>query len=196
MDSQTYTCPPTPMSQMEEMTTEIGSDAGSSDVDGVTGTDIDSGATGLMGVKDDDGEIKEDDGEIEWKGTKCIGSEWVILRDHPRLVQPKGEAENEIGWKVESVWDEAWGTLPSAVSGKKDSTKAKENLKEKKVKDVNWTKVVQEIIGNRAFRKSVLDPEDEYEQSSAWMGSLLEGDALCEVFGSGELCVPCDSHRD
>lgn len=196
MDSQTYTCPPTPMSQMEEMTTEIGSDAGSSDVDGVTGTDIDSGATGLMGVKDDDGEIKEDDGEIEWKGTKCIGSEWVILRDHPRLVQPKGEAENEIGWKVESVWDEAWGTLPSAVSGKKDSTKAKENLKEKKVKDVNWTKVVQEIIANRAFRKSVLDPEDEYEQSSAWMGSLLEGDALCEVFGSGELCVPCDSHRD
>lgn len=192
MDSQTYMCPPTPMSQMEEMTTEVASDSGSGGASGVTTIDIDSGATGMTGVQDDEGEIKEDDGEVEWKGTKCIGSEWVVLRDHPSLVQSKGEAENEIGWKVESVWDEAWGALPSAEPGKKGNTKAKEKL-EKKMKDVNWTKVVQEIIANRAFRKSLLDSEDEHERSSSWMGSLLEGDDLCEVFGSGEPCVPCDS---
>lgn len=192
MDSQAYTCPPTPISQMEEMATEVESDAGSGGAGGVTGIDVDSRAIGLMGMKDQERESKEDDGEIEWKGMKCIGSEWVVLRDQPGLVQANKNTENEIGWKVESVWDEAWGTLPSAVSGKKDNVKAKEKLKEKKVKDVNWSKVVQEIITNRALRKSVLDSEDEHEQSAAWMGSLLEGDPLCEVFGSGKLCVPAD----
>lgn len=193
MDSQAYTCPPTPISQMEEMATEVESDAGSGGTGGVTGgvtgIDVDSRATGLTGMKDQERENKEDDGEIEWKGMKCIGSEWVVLRDQPGLVQAKKNTESEIGWKVESVWDEAWGTLPSAVSGKKDNVKAKEKLKDKKVKDVNWTKVVQEIITNRALRKSVLDSEDEHEQSAAWMGSLLEGDTLCEVFGSGKRYV-------
>ncbi|KIR98801.1 hypothetical protein L804_03416 [Cryptococcus deuterogattii 2001/935-1] len=189
MDSQAYTCPPTPISQMEEMAVEVESDAGSGGAGEVTGIDVDSRATGLTGMKDQERESKEDDEEIEWKGMKCIGSEWVVLRDQPGFVQAKKDTENEIGWKVESVWDEAWGTLPSAVSGKKDSVKTKEKLKEKKVKDVNWTKVVQEIITNRALRKSVLDSEDEHEQNSAWMGTLLEGDPLCEVFGSDILPV-------
>ncbi|WVQ75641.1 hypothetical protein IAR50_005270 [Cryptococcus sp. DSM 104548] len=98
--------------------------------------------------------------EIKWHGTRCVGPEWVVLRD-------TGVEE------VKTTWDAAW-QRPDGLSlgGNGAETGPRKDT------DVNWEKVVREVITNRSFRRTVLGSKDRVGE--------LERSVMDDVVNNGD----------
>ncbi|TYJ58993.1 hypothetical protein B9479_000432 [Cryptococcus floricola] len=109
--------------------------------------------------------------EIKWHGTRCVGPEWVVLRD-------TGVDE------FKTTWDGAWRTpdmMPLVENGVKAGARQSG--------DVDWEKVVREVITNRSFRRTVLgkrDAGDEQRGRGVVDDVVNGGDALSAFSEHGE----------
>ncbi|WVQ83661.1 hypothetical protein IAT38_005804 [Cryptococcus sp. DSM 104549] len=144
-----YTCPPTPESTWDDDDDDGEGEDGTGDTGSKTGSRAGKSGSGRSGASSGRrgtpsrsvGAEGGNEGEVYWGETRCVSAEWVWLRDGRELDSVKTE------------WDSTWEALGLEVGSPGARMRRVEGG------EVEWERVVKEVLENRGVRGMVLGEE-------------------------------------
>ena len=121
----------------------------------------------------------DDTGEITWEGLACIGAEWVVLRNEPKIVE-----------SLTRTWNYGWGSgnIINAPMVSWPLSPPREDGDGLKWDQIEWDQVLSQFISNRHLR-DMYTGQDTWTGGQSQDGLLRHGLTLVDLVNEGKLQV-------